>query len=45
MAGSEIGLGIDVHGTHIASLAARFSVAASSNTLADGLANSSSTQQ
>ena len=38
MAGSELGPGIDVHGTHIVSLAARFRVATRPNTLADGLA-------
>ena len=34
-AGSELGLGIDVHGIHMITLAARFRTAARSNTLAD----------
>ena len=38
LAGSEIGLSIDVHGIHIACLAARFRVASRSNTLAEGFA-------
>ena len=38
MAGSAFGLGMDVHGIHIVSLAARFRVPTRSNTLADGLA-------
>ena len=40
MAGSERGSGIDVHGIHIISLAARFTTATRSGTLADGLAKS-----
>ena len=34
MTGSELSLGIDAHGIHIASLAARFRVVTRSNTLA-----------
>ena len=38
MAGTEIGLGTDVRGIHIISLAAWFTVATRPGTLADGLA-------
>ena len=37
MAGSQLDLGLDVHGIHFISLAARFRTATRSSTLADGL--------
>ena len=42
---SVCGLGIDLFGIRILSLAARFRTAASSNTLADGLAKISTARQ
>ena len=44
-AGSACGLGIDLFGIRILSLAARFRTAANSNTLADGLAKISAARQ
>ena len=44
-AGSACGLGIDLFGISILSLAARFGTAANSNTLADGLAKISAARQ